>query len=225
LSKYKALIVQGGWDGHEPKQVAEIFLRELTRHGFDVIVSDTLDSFKDPANYEGLSVVIPIWTMGTITGEQAGPLYEAVRNGVGIAGCHGGMGDAFRNDSEWNFMTGGQFVSHPGGEIDYTVKITDRDHYITRHSAPEFAVRSEQYYMHVDPAIKVQAITPFPTADGPHVKNGAFNMPVVWTKFYGEGRVAYNSLGHNAAVVEQKEILPLIIRGVLWAAHAEKLEA
>ena len=44
--------------------------------------------------------------------------------------------------------------------------------------------------MHVDPAVKVLATTKFPTpgADGPHVPNGSFDMPVVWTKLYGKGR-------------------------------------
>ena len=133
--------------------------------------------------------------MGQITGEQAAPLFEAVKSGVGIAGCHGGMCDSFRNDSEYQFMTGGQFVAHPGGLIDYSVKIVRHDHFITKGSVseiPMFAPR--QYYMHVDPAIKVLATTKFPTADGPHIKNGAFEMPVIWTKHYGEGRVAYNSL-------------------------------
>jgi type 1 glutamine amidotransferase len=75
--------------------------------------------------------------------------------------------------------------------------------------------------MHVDPANKTLAVTKFPVADGPHVANGEFDMPVIWTKYYGQGRVAYNSLGHHADIVEQTEILPLMVRGMLWAAHAE----
>ncbi len=218
----RALIVWGGWDGHEPEQVAEIFRRELTAKGFEVEVSDTLNAFTDAEKLQTLSLIVPVWTMGTITGEQLTPVVEAVKRGVGIAGCHGGMCDSFRADTEYQFMTGGQWVAHPGNDgVEYTVRITDPGHFITQGSPAEFAVKSEQYYMHVDPANKVLAVTHFPVADGPHLKNGEFDMPVVWTKYYGEGRVAYNALGHHADIVAQKEVLPLMVRGLLWAAQAE----
>jgi type 1 glutamine amidotransferase len=134
------------------------------------------------------------------------------------------MCDAFRDATEYQFMTGGQWVAHPGNDgVDYTVRITDPEHFITAGSPAEFAVTSEQYYMHTDPANKVLAVTRFPTVDGPHVPNGPVDMPVVWTKFYGQGRVFYCSLGHHADVVAQPEVLRLCLRGTLWAARAEKL--
>jgi type 1 glutamine amidotransferase len=75
--------------------------------------------------------------------------------------------------------------------------------------------------LHTDPSNKTLAVTQFPVADGPHAPNGPFDMPVIWTRLWGQGRVAYNSLGHNAAIVSQSEILPLMTRSLLWAAHAE----
>ena len=218
----KALVVWGGWNGHEPDQVAEILEQALRQKGFSVEVSDTLDAFRDGEKLKALDLIVPIWTMGTISNEQLNPLLEAVKSGVGLGGCHGGMCDSFRDATEWQFMTGGQWVAHPGNDgVEYTVHITDPNHYITQGTS-EFAVKSEQYYMHTDPANKVLATTRFPTADGPHVPNGPVDMPVVWTKFYGQGRVFYNSLGHVAAVVRQPETLNLMTRGLLWAAHAEE---
>jgi len=222
MATRKALIVWGGWDGHEPQQVAEIFRAELAARNFEVEVSDTLDAYTDGEKLKSLDLIVPVWTMGQITREQLNPLLEAVKSGVGLGGCHGGMCDSFRAETEYQFMTGGQWVSHPGNDgTEYTVDIRDPDHFITTGSVPSFAVKSEQYYMHVDPAIRVLATTRMPVADGPHVKNGSFDMPVIWTKYYGEGRVAYNSLGHHADIVSQAEILPLMVRGLLWAAHAE----
>ena len=84
-------------------------------------------------------------------------------------------------------------------------------------------MKSEQYYLHTDPSNQVLAVTHFPVADGPHVPNGPFDMPVLWTRMYGKGRVYYNALGHHADVVEQPDILPLMVRGLLWAACAEEL--
>ena len=216
----RALIVWGGWDGHQPKQVAELFARVLRDDGFEVEVRDTLDAFADEAKLMALSLIVPVWTMGTITTEQANPVFNAVKSGVGIAGCHGGMCDAFRQNTEWQFMTGGQWVAHPGNDgVRYTVQIRDKTHPITR-GIDDFQVASEQYYMHVDPAVKVLATTKFPTpgAEGPHVGNGPVEMPVVWTKQYGKGRVFYNSLGHQASVLEAEPCLTIMRRGFAWAA-------
>ena len=213
-----ALIVWGGWDGHQPKQVAEVFARVLREDGFNVEVSDTLDAFANESKLMPLSLIVPIWTMGKITNEQANPVFKAVQSGVGIAGCHGGMCDSFRENTEWQFMTGGQWVAHPGNDgVRYRVKIGPTKSPITE-GIKDFDVASEQYYMHVDPAVKVLSSTQFPTADGPHVGNGIFDMPVVWTKVYGQGRVFYNSLGHQANIVEAEPCLTIMRRGFNWAA-------
>jgi type 1 glutamine amidotransferase len=207
----KALIVQGGWEGHEPKKVAEILAGALRAHGFEVEIADTLDAFKDEDKLKALDLIIPIWTMGTIRPDQLNPLLEAVRSGVGIAGVHGGMGDAFRQETEYQYMVGGQWVAHPGGDgVEYEVHIADTSSPITQ-GLTDFKVCSEQYYMHIDPAIHVLATTRF----------GDVVMPVAWTKMYGKGRVFYCSLGHVAQVFEQDpQILTLVTRGMLWAAKA-----
>jgi type 1 glutamine amidotransferase len=224
VASKKALIVWGGWDGHQPRQVAEIFETVLRDHGFEVVVSDTLDAYTDEKLMNSVDLIVPCWCMDSISSEQENPLLEAVKRGVGVAGCHGGMCDSFRNSTEYQFMTGGQWVAHPGGDgIDYTVRITDPSHFITKGSPNQLRISSEQYYLHVDPAVKVLAVTEFPVADGPHTPNGKVDMPVIWTKYYGKGRVTYNSLGHQADIVSIPEVLRLMTRGMLWAAGAESL--
>ena len=216
-----ALIVWGGWDGHQPREVADIFARVLRDEGFGVEVRDTLDAFLQRETLMNLSMIVPVWTMGAITADQLKNVCDAVAAGAGIAGCHGGMCDAFREATEWQFMTGGQWVAHPGNDgVRYRVNVRDRGHEITR-GIDDFDVASEQYYMHVDPAVNVLATTRFPTpgADGPHTGNGQFDMPVVWTKLYGKGRVFYDALGHQADVVASEPNLTIMRRGFLWAAR------
>ena len=215
----KALVVWGGWDGHQPEQVAGILAKGLREHGFEVEVSNTLEAFNDGAKLKQLNLIVPCWTMGKISGEQCKNVCEAVKEGVGLGGCHGGMGDAFRENTEWQFLTGGQFVAHPGGQVTYKVHLKGR-HWITK-GMKDFEVTSEQYYLHVDPANKVLATTKFPVADGPHVPNGEVQMPVTWTRLWGKGRVAYCSLGHNAQSFDQPEALRMCMRCLLWAALAE----
>ena len=219
----KALIVWGGWDGHEPKPVAEVIGEQLSAKGFEVELSNTLDTFKDAEKLLSLNLIVPVWTMGKITSDQLNPVAAAVKAGVGIGGCHGGICDSFRDAPEWQFMTGGQWVSHPGNSgVTYTVKVTQPDHFIMQ-GTTDFQVTSEQYYLHTDPANKVLATTRFPSpgADGPHTTNGDVDMPVVWTKRYGKGRVFYSSIGHNAATVREPDPLRILVRGLLWAANAE----
>jgi uncharacterized protein len=208
----KALIVQGGWNGHQPAEMADLLAAQLRQNDFEVTVSNTLDSFKDPALPE-LDLIVPIWTMGTIAQDQLKPLLEAVRSGVGLAGLHGGMADSFRNETEYQFMVGGQWVAHPGGDgVTYTVHLEDTSNPLTS-GLHDFTARSEKYYMHVDPAISVLATTRFDDVV----------MPVAWTKCYGKGRIFYLSLGHQVYVIrDSPEALTLITRGMIWAAEREK---
>ncbi len=212
----KALIVWGGWEGHEPKQCADIFAPLLREHGFEVEVSDTLDSYLDQEKMLALDLVVPIWTMGTITREQEKGLLDAIASGVGLAGWHGGMGDAFRNNTTYQWMVGGQWVAHPGNIIDYTVNITNHTDPITA-GLQDFSMRSEQYYMHVDPGNEVLATTTF---DGTHagwVKGTV--MPVVWKRMWQQGRVFYSSLGHHASDFSVPEAKEIQLRGMQWAAR------
>ncbi len=212
----KALMIWGGWDGHEPKQCVDIFEPVLKKEGFDVKVSDSLDSYLDQEMLNGLSLIIPVWTMGKISNEQEKGLLEAVKSGVGIAGWHGGMADSFRNNTEYQFMVGGQWVAHPGGVIDYEVNITKRDDPIVK-GLKDFKMNSEQYYMHVDPANEVLATTRFNGAVCPWI-DGTI-MPVVWKRMWGKGRVFYTSLGHVAKDFGVPEAKEIVRRGALWAAR------
>ena len=218
----RALIVWGGWDGHQPREVADLFTRVLRDEGFEVDISADLDAFRDERKLFGLDLIVPHWTMGKILPEQVNPVLRAVQSGVGLAGVHGGMCDAFRDCTDWHFMTGGQWVAHPGNDgVRYRVHVNDRAHPITR-GVDDFDVASEQYYMHVDPGVKVLATTQFPVAEGPHVPNGPVAMPVIWTKLFGKGRVYYNSIGHTAAVLEREPVLTLVRRGFRWAAEGAR---
>ncbi len=215
----KALIVWGGWDGHQPQEVAGLCARLLAAQHFETLVSDSLDSFLDPSLLAAMDLIVPVWTMGQISPEQCRNVTEAVAAGTGIAGCHGGMCDAFRENVDWQFMTGGQWVAHPGNDgVEYVVRNRASSHPIMD-GIPDFTIRSEQYYLQVDPANQVLASTEFPVADGPHAPNGPVTMPVAWTKRWGKGRVFYTSLGHQVNIVEAEPVRTMLERGLLWASR------
>lgn len=214
----KALITWGGWQGHQPDVVAALFAGWLRDAGMEVQVSDSLTCFDDAMALKELDLIVPVWTMSEIGKDQAENVAAAVAAGVGLAGCHGGMCDAFRQNVTWQFMTGAQWVAHPGNDgVDYRVRITSGHETVV--GVADFDVKSEQYYLHVDPAVKVHAVTDFPIVEGPHSPNGPVAMPVVFTKFWGQGRVYYNALGHQANVIDHGPAAELIRRGLIWAAR------
>jgi hypothetical protein len=215
--KKQCLMIWGGWEGHEPRQCVELMAPLLAAGGLEVRISNTLDTYLEQDYLASLSLIVQIVTMAQITKEQENALLAAVRGGVNFGGWHGGMCDTYRNNVRYQFMTGGQWVAHPGGIIDYTVHITDHEDPITA-GIPDFAMHSEQYYMHVDPGNRVLANTTF---SGSHENVdwiAGCVMPVIWKRRYGAGRVFYSSLGHVAADFAVPECRETIRRGLLWAA-------
>ena len=163
-----------------------------------------------------LDLVVQAWTMGKITNDQLKGLQQTVAAGTGFAGWHGGMGDSFRESTDYQYMVVGKWVAHPGGVIDYTVQITDHMDPITA-GLNDFAMHSEQYYMHVDPSNTVLATTTF---SGAHVGWIAGTvMPVVWKRRWGAGKVFHATLGHVATDFDVPEARTSVERGLLWATR------
>jgi type 1 glutamine amidotransferase len=211
----EALIVWGGWSGHEPEEGARIVGDMLERHGFTVYIENTTEAFADPAIAD-MSLVVPIVTMAKIEKEEVENLAAAVRGGVGLAGYHGGMCDAFRDCVDYHFICGGQWVAHPGGIVDYQVDVAAPDDPIMQ-GVSSFAYRSEQYYMHVDPSNQVLATTRFSGEHAPWVEGVV--MPVMWKRRHGLGRVFYSSLGHVTSEFAVPEMRTIFERGLVWAAR------
>ena len=218
LAGKRVLFVWGGWMGHEPDKCRDIFVPWMESEGATVTVSDNLDAYTKFDLKADFDLIVQSWTMGTITGQQERALLAAVKSGVGLAGWHGGTGDSFRNNTEYQFMVGGQWVAHPGGVIDYTVNIIDKKDPVTK-GLTDFAMHSEQYYMHVDPNVKVLATTTYTDKNANWI--GGTVMPVAWKKYYGTGRVFYSSLGHVATDFKVTQALEIQKRGIYWAAQSK----
>ncbi len=220
----KALMIWGGCEGHHPLPITERFAALLGEKGFDTEVSDTLDSLLDVEKLKGLHLIYYNWTMGEITESQLNGVMEAVASGVGLAGCHGGMCDALRNCVQWQFMTGGNWVAHQGGENKtYTVNLKHNSSSPIIEGLQDFQVTSEQYYLHVDPVVNVLATTRFDTKDDYSSPNGPVDMPVTWTKRFGHGRVFYTSIGHHLENFDDPNAQEMFLRGMLWAAEGRNV--
>lgn len=248
MSKKRAYIFWGGWLGHEPDLLGARFQKMLEAENFEVIREDTLDRLDDIEFLRSVDLIIPLWTQGDLEDWKMFNISDVVNEGVGIAGCHGGMCDAFRWSVEWQFMTGSQWVSHPGDPwLHHCSKLTEENRKFLHEKHPEtsvpgafwttyevnfkknsasplieglddFTVTTEQYYLHVDPCIDVLATTDVKT-EGPHKANGIVRMPVVYTKRWGKGKVFYNSMGHHDDIFDIPQVAEVQRRGFLWAAR------
>jgi len=215
MNRHQALIVWGGWEGHTPEQSAAVVSNLLQAQGFDITIETSTDTFADP-DLGRFDLIVPVLTMSNIEKPALDNLLATVRAGTGLAGFHGTMCDTFRNEPDYQFMTGGQWVAHPGDIIDYRVHIEAVDDPIII-GVTDFNFRSEQYYMHIDPSVKVLATTRFDGSIYPEIKG--VEMPVVWKRRFGDGRVFYSALGHVAAEFDVPEVTTLFERGALWAAR------
>lgn len=212
----KALFVWGGWEGHEPRQSQDIFIPLLESEGYDITQQDSLNAYLDADAMPTYDLIVQTVTMSTITGAQEKALLDTVATGAGFGGWHGGQADAFRNNTNYQYMVGGQWVSHPGGIIDYEVNVIDHEDPITA-GLEDFAMHSEQYYMHVDPSNQVLATTTFSGEHDAWVEGTV--MPVVWKRPWGQGKVFHCSLGHVVSDFDVPEAREIVRRGLIWCTR------
>jgi len=216
VEKKKALCTYGGWEGHTPEKSMRIMADLLIKDGFEVDFKNSLKPLEDASYLESLNLIVFCHTMSKIKKEQEKNLIEAVMNGVGLAGWHGGLNDAFRENVEYQFMTGAQFVSHPGGaNTTYTVNfVPEKKNDPIIKGLNDFTITSEQYYMHVDPNIEVLATTTFHSLAMPWIDGVV--MPVAYKKRWGDGKIFYASIGHTYKDFSIPDALELMHRGMLW---------
>ena len=215
----RALIVRGGWDGHEPVEATKRFMPFLLEHGFEAEVSETLDVYLDPEHMARYDLVVQCWTMGEMAEAHAEGLAAAVRAGAGLAGWHGGIVDSFRNVPEYLQLTGGQFATHPGGFRTHRVTVVpERAEHAIVAGLDTWEQYTEQYWILTDGYNDVLATTCFaPEEGGPW--NRAVTMPAVWTREWGRGRVFVSTIGHKLDDLDLPQVRMLIERGLLWASR------
>ena len=210
----RALVVRGGWEGHDPVATTDRYAKFLSEQDYAVTTSSTLDAYLE--DLSGFDLIVQNWTMGTITADQLNGLLAAVRAGTGFAGWHGGIVDAFRDQPGYHLLTGGQFIHHHREFVRYVVHPV-AEHPIMTDLEP-FEVHSEQYYLHADPGNEVLATTEYlPDPDRPEI--GTPVMPVTWVRQHGAGRVFVTTIGHRLADLELPSVDEMIRRGLRWATR------
>lgn len=228
----RALVVRGGWTGHQPVETTDSFLPFLADQGYEVRVEEKTAVYADAEYLAGVDVIVQTNTMSTIEDEELRGLVTAVRNGTGLAGWHGGIADSYRNSSDYLQFIGGQFAAHPAkapaaelaGEasdnfVRYTVNIVPEqaDHPIVA-GISDFELTTEQYWVLSDDYNDVLATTTLAAREF-DPWHRPVTCPAIWTRQWGEGRIFVSTPGHDLGVVTDPNVRTIIERGVLWASR------
>ena len=226
-----ALVVRGGWDGHQPIEATNLFIPYLEDQGFTVRVEDSPAVYADAAYLSGLDLIVQCMTMSTIERDEFNGLRAAVEAGTGLAGWHGGIADSYRNTSDYLHLIGGQFACHPGkhpseriGEqsdnyVPYRVNMLPAaaEHPITA-GIGDFNLVTEQYWVLWDRYLDVLATTTQKVRpwDEWHRE---ITSPAIWTRRWGKGRIFVCTPGHSLDVLAHPTVHTVIERGLLWAGR------
>jgi len=226
----RGLIVRGGWEGHDPVATTELLIPSLEAAGFELDIEDTPEVYADAATMSRFDLVVQCMSIGSATVDEVDGLRQAVAAGAGFAGWHGGIIDSFRASTDYLQLVGAQFAAHPHAAADrgrtdvepyrdYTVRITEAGskHPITR-GMQDFDVLTEQYWVLTDGLNEVLADCVLVPGDGDEWPE-PLTMPVAWTRRWGTGRIFATSLGHTVDVLADPSVLPLVERGMMWAAR------
>lgn len=227
----QALVVRGGWDGHQPFETTEIFIPFLRDNGYEVRVEESPAIYADEEFMSKVDLIQQTNTMNTIEKEEFQGLQKAIIAGTGFGGWHGGIADSYRNSSDYLQMLGGQFANHPGKEpserkgeqsdnyVPHTINISERgkDHPITM-GLKDFSLTTEQYWVLHDDyndvlATTTQKVRPWDPW------NREITSPAIWTRNWGEGKIFVTTCGHNLEIVLDKNVRTIIERGLLWASR------
>jgi type 1 glutamine amidotransferase len=229
VAERTALVVRGGWEGHQPVQATDRFIPHLEANGFGVRVEDSPAVYAEPDYMAGVDLVMQCMTMSTIAPAELAGLTAAVANGTGLAGWHGGIADSYRASSDYLHLIGGQFACHPAKPADertgqqsdyfipYRVEVRPGDHPVTR-GIGDFDLVTEQYWVLTDAYNDVLATTTLPARDGDPWRRPV-TAPAIWTREWGRGRVFVCTPGHDLDVLAVPQVTTVIERGLVWAAR------
>ena len=226
-----ALVVRGGWDGHQPVEATELFIPHLERNGYTVRIEDSPKIYADADYMTEVDLVMQAMTMSTIEADEVAGLRAAVERGTGLAGWHGGIADSYRNSDPYLQLVGGQFACHPAKHADertgeqsdyyipYRVNVAPqgREHPIMA-GIEDFDLVTEQYWVLSDDLVDVLATTTVQARDFDPWHRPIVS-PAIWTRQWGQGRVFVSTPGHRVEVLEDPNVRTIIERGLLWASR------
>lgn len=159
-----------------------------------------------PADLGVFSALVLHFHHKTITPAALGRLESFVREGGGILAIHAATA-SFKETLPYFDILGGRFIGHgPVTRMEITQARED-----IFGPLGGFSVRDELYVHELRPGLTVHFTA---TLDGQ-------DIPVVWTRQYGRGRVCYAVPGHTSESMSNPVYQQVLQRGLAWVCTGE----
>jgi uncharacterized protein len=208
---------------HDVIPLSREILTQLGKNSgaFEVIATEDLSEFS-PANLERYAAVM-FYTSGEIpmSGPQKMALLDFVRSGRGFLGVHSAT-DTFYTWPDYLDLIGGYFNGHPWHQA-VTIEVADAADPLVAflggslqlndeiYQISDFDYRGSRVLLRLDPSSV--------DLGKAGVHRRFYGWPLAWKRFFGEGRVFYSALGHEASVWQDPRYQRILTNAILWSTR------
>jgi len=212
-----------GWAGyrHDVIPLSKVILAQLGRNSgvFEVTATEDTSDFSTE-NLKRYAAVM-FYTTGELpmSGVEKTALLDFVRSGGGFLGVHSAT-DTFYTWPDYLDLVGGYFNGHPWHQA-VTIEVVDPGDPLVAFLGNLLQIEDEIYQIsdfdyrgsHVLLRLDQSSVDLGKTS----VNQRFYGWPLAWTRFYGQGRVFYSALGHEASVWQDPRYQRLLTNAILWS--------
>jgi type 1 glutamine amidotransferase len=206
---------------HDVIPLSEAILAQLGKNSgaFEVIATDDLSEFST-GNLEQYAAVM-FYTTGEIpmSSVQKTALLNFVRSGRGFLGVHSAT-DTFYTWPDYLDLIGGYFNGHPWHQ-DVTIEVADTADPVAAFLGNSLQLNDEIYqisdfdYRGSRVLLRLDQSSVDLSKTGVHRR--FYGWPLAWKRSFGEGRVFYSALGHEASVWGDPRYQRILTNAILWS--------
>lgn len=200
---------------HDSIPAATAFFLELGRRSphYDVVVLRGGSAGLTPRRLHRADAVIFANTSGELPVPDRGALNRFVKRGGGFVGTHSAS-DTLHSWPGFETLLGGE-VSRHGAVQEGRLVVSRRPHPITRGLPRSFALEDEFYEFMASPRPRARVLVRLDPESVPDELGR--DLPLVWARRHGEGRVFYDALGHPPSSWAHRLHRRIVARGLAWA--------
>jgi uncharacterized protein len=206
---------------HEVLPLSKAILTQLGRNSgaFEVTATEDMSEFSTE-NLERYAAVM-FYTSGELpmSDSERIALLNFVRSGRGFLGVHSAT-DTFYTWPDYLDLIGGYFNGHPWHQ-PVTIEVVDPGDPLVAFLGNLLQLEDEIYQIsdfdYRGSRVLLRLHQSSVDLSKPGVHQRFFGWPLAWTRFYGQGRVFYTALGHEASVWQDARYQRLLTNAILWS--------
>ena len=208
---------------HEVLPLSKTILTQLGRESgvFEVTAAEDPSEFSDE-NLKRYAAVM-FYTTGELpmSGAQKTALLNFVRSGRGFLGVHSAT-DTFYTWPDYLDLIGGYFNGHPWHQA-VTIEVVDPGDPLVAFLGNSLQFEDEIYQIsdfdYRGSRVLLSLDQSSIDLGKPGVHQRFYGWPLAWTRSYGQGRVFYMALGHEASVWRDTRYQRILTNAIHWSTR------